>query len=259
MIIAISDLHLGDKGPRDNFIVRGEGRLYRFLDFVADNDARLVILGDLLETWQCNFGRIIKAYDQLLRRLVDFDPYYIQGNHDNLLEPLIGTKYMPNIPVIEDQNGPYFPTINGKKFHFCHGHEGDQTCNSLNPGVGVITAVASGLLEDRNNSPDYRGAVIEDKFISTLEFVLNAWRLLSFTERRDVELLRGLEEYRQSQCADVLIAGHTHQPGSIGTHYYNTGCWCRDLDTFASVGEDGEVRLFVWDGYKPVPFTKELQ
>ena len=33
-LFAISDLHLCDKGSRDNFIVRGEDRFLRFLDYV---------------------------------------------------------------------------------------------------------------------------------------------------------------------------------------------------------------------------------
>ena len=69
-IFAISDLHLCDRGPRDNFAFNGrEERFYNFLKMVEEAKSRLLILGDLFDFWQVNMGASINAYLPLLDRL----------------------------------------------------------------------------------------------------------------------------------------------------------------------------------------------
>jgi UDP-2,3-diacylglucosamine pyrophosphatase LpxH len=257
MKICVSDLHLGDKGARDNFIVRGEDRFWRFLDWVDTNDHQLYILGDLLEWWQCNIGSTIVAYQSLLKRLDYLYHQYTWGNHDNSLSSLPFNSV--KLPPYPDGHGPFTRVVGSRTVLFCHGHEADPTCRDLNPGVGNITAIISGMLEDRAKTPNYKGVVIEDAFIGVLERALDFWRYLTARYSRRDELLDGVEKYRVEQQADVVVYGHTHEAGSIGDFHYNTGCWCRDVDTFAQVSDDGAVELFVWDGYKPVPFYKELR
>ena len=54
-VVVISDLHLGDRGPRDSFAVGDrEKQLTLFLDFVDQQQGELVVLGDLFEFWQMN-------------------------------------------------------------------------------------------------------------------------------------------------------------------------------------------------------------
>ena len=51
----VSDLHLCNRGPRDNFAYNGrEARFSDFLDFVAASRGRLIVLGDLFDWWQAN-------------------------------------------------------------------------------------------------------------------------------------------------------------------------------------------------------------
>ena len=80
---AISDLHLCDRGPRDNFSFNGrEGRFNRFLDFVERSKGRLLILGDLFDWWQVPMGETILAYLPLLDRLAALGAEWVVGNHD---------------------------------------------------------------------------------------------------------------------------------------------------------------------------------
>ncbi len=263
-IICISDLHLCDKGYRDNFYARGEKRLLKFLDFVDDSGCELFILGDLFEWWQCNLSSSLLQYKELIKRLDCVGPMgkgacWIAGNHDNLL-----TGFLPNytgfklggieLPYLRKE---FIAPINERKFLFCHGHESDATCRSLNPGVGYITAIISGMMEDRNKGPN-DGVAIEDSFISTLERALNTWRWLTRKHNRRKELIDSVEAYRQKKNADVVIYGHTHEPGQLGNYHFNCGCWCREQDTFVRIRTDGTANTFIWDGEKPVSFEKEL-
>ena len=52
-IFCVSDLHLCDRGYRDNFAVEGrEARFHKFLDYVEAEGGRLYVLGDLFDWWQ---------------------------------------------------------------------------------------------------------------------------------------------------------------------------------------------------------------
>ena len=103
-IFAISDLHLCDRGPRDNFAFNGrEERLGAFLDMVDREQGRLLILGDLFDFWQVNLGTAVVAYLPLLDRLAGMGATWIVGNHDNALAPLIGSNLMLDHPLFRDR------------------------------------------------------------------------------------------------------------------------------------------------------------
>jgi len=253
LVFCISDLHLCDRGARDNFIVRGEDRLLRFLDYVDEQQGTLLILGDLFDVWQCNFSASVMAYPKLLRALCCIPSRWVVGNHDGLLSQFLGTDIQLVNACLPDMSGPFEVTLGGKCYAFAHGHEMDPTCNSLNPGIGELTAIISGMLEDRKG-PD--SGAVEDRFIRSLEFPLNLWRAVSHQVNRDEEMLNNAETYRKEKDADTLIYGHTHTAGRIGDSIFNTGCWCRDVDTFVRI-DDGVPSLHVWDGERPVAFEKE--
>ena len=97
-IFCVSDLHLCDRGPRDNFISRGEERFFKFLDYVQDQKGELYILGDLFDWWQCNLSAAMLAYENLLGRLAtvgEVGALWIVGNHDNAFVKFIGSSFEP--------------------------------------------------------------------------------------------------------------------------------------------------------------------
>jgi len=255
-IFCISDLHLCDRGPRDNFFARREDRFQRFLDYVDKEEGELFILGDFFEWWQCNFSAVILAYSDLIQRLNAMNAHWIVGNHDNSLEAFPGGTFKISDIELPCMSKEITLIRNKKKILLCHGHEADTTCCDLNPGVGTITSIISGMLEDKNKGPVKNSTVIEDRFIGTLESALNVWRWLGQEHGRRKELLDGVEAFRKENEADVVIYGHTHEPGRIGKHHYNCGCWCRDTDTFVRIDES--IRLFEWDGTKAISFDQEL-
>ena len=91
-VFVISDLHMGDGGPRDNFAVGDRSRqLDLFLEMVAARQAELVILGDLFDFWQMNLSRVVTLRLPLLDRLAALNALYVVGNHDADLAYFIGT------------------------------------------------------------------------------------------------------------------------------------------------------------------------
>ena len=258
-IFCVSDLHLCNGGPRDNFAVRGVNRFRNFVDWVEHQDGELVILGDLFDWWQSNLSASVKTYYGLLQQLDRLCPLYVFGNHDNALVEFIGEGLMPNIPVIRSAGGPFTREIGGRRFAFLHGHEADTYCNSLNPGIGEITAIMTALAEDKNNGPNSRGHVVEDSMISAMEAPLNLWRHLTLQSNRRDEMIDNVEKYRIEKKSDVVIYGHTHKVGRIGDYHYNTGQWCRDHDTFVRIDDDGSVHTFEWSDDHAEPLDKELR
>ena len=91
-VFAISDLHLADRGLRDNFAVGDrEKRFLQFLDYVDRNQGILLVLGDLFDWWEVNLSQSILAYRTLLERLACVGhngARWIVGNHDSPRLPL---------------------------------------------------------------------------------------------------------------------------------------------------------------------------
>ena len=128
-----------------------------------------------------------------------------------------------------------------------------------NPGIGEVTAIISGILEDRNKSPfDRHGHAIEDDFVGTLEKALTLWRTLTFHQSRQLEMVNGVEKYRKEKQADVVVYGHTHQPGFRGDYHFNTGCWARQHDTFVVVNDNGTASVWEWLGDQAIPYFTAL-
>lgn len=257
-IICISDLHLCDKGPRDNFFALGEGRFYRFLDYVDREGCDLFILGDLFEWWQCNLSAVVLAYRDLIQRLNTMGARWVIGNHDNALEAFQIENFKVGGIELPRMTKKFVINRGGKRILFCHGHRADSTCCDLNPGVGTITSIISGMLEDKNKGPIKDGSVIEDNFIGTLESALNTWRWLARKHNRQKELLDNIEAYRKENKADVVVSGHTHVQGKYN-NCFNCGSWCRDQDGFTRIEADGSVSMWVWNKDHAEPFDKELQ
>ena len=199
-IFCVSDLHLCDRGYRDNFAVEGrEARFYKFLDYVDAERGQLYVLGDLFDFWQANMSRAVVAYLDLLTRLDKMQAVYVVGNHDGDLASFIGKpSLMPGHPFFLREVRAFEQNIGGRRFAFLHGNEGDPFCRDANPGTGEVTAIISGILEDRHRGPfTANHHAVEDQFVGTLEGALTLWRHLTLQHGRMDEMLDGVEAYRK--------------------------------------------------------------
>ena len=253
-----SDQHAGDQGPRDNFLVNLKP-FHNFLDYVGDD--HLILAGDFLDFWQVNFSKAIKIYQPLLDRLEKMDVSYIIGNHDSDL------KYFDSQLTISH---PFFQracervrlTAGGKRILIVHGHEADPYCKSDTPDIGRMTAIASGLLEDKQGGTlNTNGTVVEDEFIGHLETLVKFYGIFTFhgIHSRTQELYKNYKQYLKEQGDNILLCGHTHLAGRIGNWYYNSGTWARQRNSFIRIKDEGLIDIFDWTENGPLSNMTVLQ
>jgi UDP-2,3-diacylglucosamine pyrophosphatase LpxH len=258
-LYAISDLHMSDGGPRDNFAYgTHEKELLAFLDMVEANRGRLVICGDLFELWQSNISKVLTKRMALLDRLARMKAIYILGNHDSDLNYFIGKPGWLGHPFFQTMRLEHTESIAGRRFQFIHGHQADAYCSGDTPGLGRITAIYSGLAEDRNGSPmldKYR--TVEDKVVGRLERLVSLWNRLRGKPDRFTEINRHLRDIRDREPA-VVVCGHTHFPGHIGQWHYNTGTWAERVNSFFCISPEGGLGVFDWTDYRAVENKTEL-
>jgi len=275
-IFVISDLHLGDGGPRDNFAVgdrRQQSEL--FLDYVSSERGELVIVGDLFEFWQSNLSRVIVKNLPLLDRLQAMKTTYVLGNHDADLCEFIGQDLLAH-PFFGGMCGPFVRKIGDRQFKFMHGHEVDPFNRGDDPGWGRMLSIFAGIYEDQVGSPVMQNGVSVEETLSGIgELLLRIWNWLvnrlkksvskgvSPSPKRELtpaqnparvaELLQRYRENMHDEKYDVAIVGHTHQPGRIGEWYFNTGSWATTNNNFVRISPTGEAVLFDWQDGRAVP------
>ena len=275
-IFVISDLHIGDGGPRDNFGCPGSDRpqqLELFLDYVSKSSGELVILGDLFEFWQANFSLVLTKNMSLIERLGQLKPRYVIGNHDIDLVGFIEQKLLqPNL--FQNLSGPFDRKIGDKIFYFMHGHEVDPYNKGEIPGEGRLLAIVAGRAEDIVGSPRLSdGRSVESLLVQTGEGTRNVlkryarkffnWVLLRMGVQTDElspaqnpdrasEMLLHYKDHREKEKYDMAIVGHTHKPGQMDNWYFNTGSWATSDNNFVRITPDGKVQIFDWKNGKPI-------
>ncbi len=293
-VFIISDLHIGDGGPRDNFGCPGSerpDRLTAFLDHVEAAGGELIILGDLLEFWQAPVGDVIAHNRELLDRLGRMGAVYILGNHDSDLAGFVGTGLLRHDffdamldvtpkPGRPGASPPYERRIGGKTFRLMHGHEVDPFNASPAPSWGRILSIFAGIFEEHNGSPRLAGGkLIESRLEWLGERLLGVWHWLTTwlwrmrggssapgrqltpaqKPSRAAEMLRRYRAHHERGHYDVLVVGHTHHPGRLGDWYLNAGCWARQIANFVRIDPDGRADVYDWDGRRATPNTDTLQ
>lgn len=273
-IFAISDLHIGDGGPRDNFAVGDRrGQLNRFLDHVAEEDGELIILGDLFEFWQASLSTVITRNLGLLDRLAELDATYVIGNHDIDLAAFIGDS-MLNHPFFRKMCGPFTRKIGGKQFKFMHGHEVDPFNKDEAPSWGRMMTIFAGICEDKNGAPMLGDKPVEELLSCVGELALRGLHCLSNkyakhpedktrsakgqmtpaqNPSRAEEMRRHYADDRKAGGYDVAVVGHTHEPGRMSDWYFNTGSWATTANNFVRITPDGKVNVFDWADGIPSP------
>jgi UDP-2,3-diacylglucosamine pyrophosphatase LpxH len=282
-IVIISDLHMGDGGPRDNFAFdQKEAQLDGFLDYVEQMDAELFILGDMFDFWQSNIGRVLIRQMRYLDRLARMKAVYVVGNHDADFESLIGTQLLAH-PFFERMTGPFERVIAGKRVMFMHGHELDPFNRDGTPRWGRILAILAGIVEDRKGRPLLSaGGFTEKSLLGVGRTFMRVWnRSLnlfekseikekahtmdeSLTPSQDPSRIKGImslyHHHKRQEKYDYLITGHTHAVGFFQDWYCNTGCWVGIRQNFVRLEPDGGIFLYEWKNKQAVYLDqKDLQ
>ncbi len=256
-IFAISDLHIGGRGFRDNFQYNGEIRFQGFLDYVEDCDGEIVIVGDFFELWQSNISKVLTKRMWLLDRLAKLNAVYVLGNHDVDLRYFIGKPGWLSHPFFNRMCMSHHTYMGNRLFRFIHGHQVDPYCKSDAPGIGRISAIYTGMKEDCNGGPmidKYR--TIEQETLGRLVKISRFKNWITGKPSLLVQMNRKLRG--RPQVVDTIVCGHTHKPGRIGLWLYNCGTWAEGKCSFVKITDDGEINVYDWVNSKAILNTTEL-
>jgi len=252
-IYIVSDLHMGNKSPTDNFYSVEQ----RFIDFLTyfeklDNSV-LIINGDTFEFWQSSMSEVFQANYLLIDRIIKDKTLFIAGNHDYELlplseTPLLNSQFLSN--VFENIILDFSP----KKIKIMHGHEFDPF-NSAGKSLitGKIITLIFALLEY-----DYPNSGIEGRFQRYVEpivrkiifFVTSLYKFIFINHfnKYTSEGLQGvLETYHQNHPNEILVCGHTHVAGWWKDYYVNSGAWVESVDPhYIKIDRTGRISLYTW-------------
>lgn len=205
----ISDLHIGDRSRKDDF-QENEPGLIAFLCSIPDNS--LILVGDILELWQCKSDKIFEAYKQLLPLLFTKTKHYVTGNHDR------------NIPC-NKLNRYHNITVTGQLILgdtlFMHGHQFDLV-NAKEKGLGFWITKMAGWLES------YVDKDIDKKAEQFVMWLKKRGRFGTVDSYREKAFAYARGITANGQKIKRIIIGHTHQPDHAvvdGIEYHNCGTW----------------------------------
>lgn len=217
------------------------------------NKGRLVVVGDLFELWQSNVSKVLTHRLDLLDRLAELQTVYVLGNHDADLRYFLGHEGWLTHPFFDRMCDSCRLRQYGKTFEFTHGHQADPYCADDAPGFARITAIVTGIAEDRNGSPMLdKYTTVEQKVLRPMDRLASVWNWLRRKPDRYTEIDRNLRDMRN---ADVLISGHTHRPGRLGEWHFNPGTWAERDNSFCVIdGANAEVRYWIDGQSKPCNF-----
>jgi UDP-2,3-diacylglucosamine pyrophosphatase LpxH len=274
-VCLISDLHLGDGGASDAFGAK-DGRLRAFLDRVASRADALVIVGDgfdLAQAW--SMERIHDAHRAVIEELVALsrviDVYYLRGNHEGSAAALraVPLRYAHDLMI-------------GDRIRVEHGNSYDPH-NLPGDRGAFLAARAHAMIEKLIRAPiripmrkHYRwstrlghwmfyrygqwqaalGRI--DRAFGRAERACQRLEFLDYWGRGEWGdphgLLRAAPAALAAAGVDVLVCGHSHQPGVVavpGGTYVNTGSWTFEESTYA-LYEDGRIEVRRWPDRRPI-------
>lgn len=266
----ISDLHLGDRSPKDNFRrAHREKRLHSFLDHVEDRNGRLVIAGDLFELLRYPLGSVIERRAELLDRFAAMGAIYLPGNHDEDVATIEPSD--PPHPFFAGLSDDFVQIVGDRRIKFAHGHLGDPLITTSLQNLGRMVGAVSYRFELRRAMNELSADLMEESLHPTGRRPIRLrYRLRKGASRayqrsryrtaaeklrmrtrdlRSRHMIMCFHGERTDDLYDVAIAGHTHSAGAVGDWYFNSGSWTAETNDFLRIQPDGKVEVFEWNHY----------
>jgi UDP-2,3-diacylglucosamine hydrolase len=247
--IVISDAHLGAQSLEMERCKTEN--LSAFLHYVAQQQAHLIICGDLFDFWFEYRHAIPRLHFRILCQLAGLvaDGHridYVAGNHDfwigSFLEKEVGM--VLHLDDYELQDG-------SKKIYVTHG---DGLLKK-----DVMYRLLKRILRNRFNVFLYQ-LLHPDIGVPLAHFFSSLSRNVSQNRLRDYDIDYRQFAYRKiDQGFDVVVMGHSHWSAlePYGTGFYmNCGHWM-DPFTFCTI-EEGKPAIQRWNGSSVQPFSPEL-
>ena len=179
-IFVVSDLHLGDGSPADDFALKEDAlaqgeKLISFIN--AQQPDEIYFNGDIFELWQTTKRRIKKVHGPLVEFIKhDQRSVVLKGNHDYKLTGALTHSFR----------------MNGKKILISHGFQNNPQMTSW--GSRALCWILGAL--ERMFNPKIHNAY--GRFIISLE---------------NTKVVEKTREYAETQLKDydIVVSGHTHK------------------------------------------------
>lgn len=247
--IFISDIHLGSKGCKAE-------QLNSFLK--ANTAKKLYLIGDIVDGWkiQQNKWAWRQAHSNVVRRILGHakrgtQVYYVAGNHDEFLRPMI--PYGISFGRIQIANQFTHNGIDGKKYLVVHGDLFDGITR-LAPWISFLGDKAYDILLVLNTTVN--------RWRHKLGF--GYWSLSQFLKqrvKRAVDFIfhfeRNLIDYGRKRGFDGVICGHIHKAEiktTDGFIYMNDGDWVESCTALVE-HTDGRWEIIHWTEIENVDTT----
>ncbi len=235
--IWISDVHLGTKGCRADFL----------LNFLNSTECEyLYLVGDIVDVWQMKSGVYWpQEHNEVIRKILGkarngTKVVYVPGNHDELLRDFDGMEFGD----ILIRSRYTHETADGKKLLLLHGDEFDSVvqCSRF---LALLGSHAYDWLLQANRLVNYvrrrfgfrywsLAAYLKHKVKNAVNFISDFEKAVAFEARkRDV---------------DGLVCGHIHHAEIThinGVLYCNCGDWVESC-TALTERHDGALQLIHW-------------
>lgn len=260
MIIAVSDVHLGEDGYQEN-----DRQFSIFLDYIKDDLLKdggdFVLLGDIFDFWRKDSIEILDTYEDIIEKLISFPNkvkvHYVIGNHDYYISEI--PEYFNEKPFNDFGMNT---DVNDKEcFRFIHGHQLEVMANPYTKDMGLYESLAKRLsyhpaitshLADgmwhaitciTQHEGEYMSSMLMNPATRLKGKHQSADKVTSTAESKARQLFLG-------GSFDWLVYGHTHHPYcDMKSKTINTGSWGRNQDQtkmcYLKV-EDGSPELVPW-------------
>lgn len=237
----ISDVHLGASGCKAEALA----------DFLEHHECeQLYLVGDIVDVWKLRSRWFWTAqHSRVVGCLLDKAErgtrvFYLAGNHDSVLRPLLVHKLHYRLIEVADET--VHVTADGRRLLVIHGDRFDAVTSWGFLPLSMAGDIAYTQLMRANRPLNWLRA----------RAGLRYWSVSAYAKqhaKKLVNYLSGFEDTVVHECrrrkVDGAICGHTHQaeirPLRNGITYYNCGDWVESCTALAE-DADGHIGLIHW-------------
>jgi UDP-2,3-diacylglucosamine pyrophosphatase LpxH len=245
--VFISDLHLGTRGCRSDFLA----------DFLSRISCQhLYLVGDIIDGWRLRKSWYWDAgHDEVLRLILRHarmgsEVTYIPGNHDEMFRAWLPLGL--EIGGIRLRKEAAHQTADGKRLLVIHGDEFDSV---------VRYAKFLALLGDGA----YTAALVVNRWFNAARRRLGYpyWSLSAWLKRQVKEAVKAIDRFETALAGearrrgfDGVVCGHIHHAEMRevqGVLYLNDGDWVESCTALVE-HHDGRLELIEWAAVSQLSF-----
>jgi len=246
--IFISDLHLGTRGCRSDFLA----------DFLRRTSSeRLYLVGDIIDGWRLRKSWYWDAaHDEVLKLILrkarnGTEVTYIPGNHDEMFRTWLPMGL--DVCGIRLRSEAVHETADGRRLLIIHGDEFDSVVRYAK----VIALLGDGA---------YTAALVANRWFNTARRRLGYpyWSLSAWLKRQVKGAVKAIDRYETALAGEArrrglngVVCGHIHHAEMRmvdGVLYVNDGDWVESCTALVE-HHDGRLELLDWAALNRLSFA----